>query len=88
MRITSIELDKDMDYHIRDMIKEYHQKYLRRPTTIIISKPLMEWLQKVLMDKCKYQNQDAWKEELNCKLMTFEGLKIIETMRENIIEVY
>jgi len=88
MKITSIELEKDIDDKIREDICNYYEKYCKRPSTLIISKPLFNWLKRTLMEKAKYANTGAWKEELNCQIMTFEGLTIVTTLKDNIIEVF
>lgn len=88
MKITSIKLEQDIDDKLRTDITKYHERFAIKPTTIIISKPLADWLKHTLMEKAKYANTAAWKEELNCRLMTFEGLNIIETLKENVIEIF
>ncbi|HDL50757.1 MAG TPA: hypothetical protein ENG37_01935 [Firmicutes bacterium] len=88
MKITSIELEQDIDDKIRTYIINYFEKYGVRPSVIIISKPLMNWFKHTLMEKARYANEGTWKPELNCQLMTFEGLTLFETFKENIIEVF
>lgn len=86
MKITIFEIEKDIDEKIIEDIADYYDKFGRRPTTIIISKPLMDWLKKTLISKSSYS--DSWRHELNCDIKTFDGLNIIETLKQNVIEVF
>lgn len=80
MKVTSIELEKDINDKLRDDICNYYKEYGVKPTTIIISEPF------ILLLKAKYIG--FGKEELNCQVMQFHGLSIVTTLRENIIEVF
>ena len=51
MKITSIELKKDIDEFIIEKIRDYDYGYGKKPTTIVLSKPLLGWFKKVVFDK-------------------------------------
>ena len=69
----------NIDDKITDMIENYREEFVSRPTTLIISKSFMAILKLTLSEKNKFIDFD--------KLESFKGLKIIETLKENILEV-
>jgi len=85
MKITSIELETDIDIYIREKIINYHKKYHCKPKVIILSKPLLNWFKKIIFDKYYFLDYGTQLPDNN---ITFEGINIIETFKDNIIEVY
>jgi len=69
----------NIDDKITDMIENYREEFVSRPTTLIISKSFMAILKLTLSEKNKFIDFD--------NLESFKGLKIIETLKENILEV-
>ncbi len=91
MKITNIELDKPINDYIIDKKIKYYEQYRQSPTVLIISYPLFNWLKTACLDNLKY-GVGSFKEsillETKFGLGNFEGLEIVKTYKDNIIEVY
>ena len=90
MKITSIELEEDIDVHLRSLITSFTERYGKRPDCIILSRPLLGWLSEVCQKKAFLLNNTigVLKAEQILGLKEFEGMQLITTARDNIIEVY
>jgi len=81
----STKLKKDLIDEIRSEIRSYVIEFNTTPTVIIVSKPIMKQLRKSVSTSILFEILDIPKTRSPIR---FEGLRVVETLRNVTIEVF